>query len=172
MTTTLEGGWGSASRPGRFLPPGKARYPLYRRLGGPWGRSGQVRKISPPPGFDSRTVQPVASRCIDYATRPTKCNTVWYINFLCVLINSSKTKWKPFLSKAPRLLPFVLLIRATCRWRCAALVEWLLTGETEILWEKPIPCHFVCPPPMSHGLTWYRIRASTVRDRQLTAWAV
>jgi hypothetical protein len=33
------------------LPPGKTRYPLYRRLGGPQGRSGQVRKISPPPGF-------------------------------------------------------------------------------------------------------------------------
>ena len=30
-------------------------------------RSGQVRKISPPPGFDSRTVQPVASRYTDYA---------------------------------------------------------------------------------------------------------
>jgi len=31
---------------------GKTRYPLYRRLGGPQGRSGQVRKISSPPGFD------------------------------------------------------------------------------------------------------------------------
>ena len=30
------------------LPPGKTRYPLYRRLGGPQGRSGQVRKISLP----------------------------------------------------------------------------------------------------------------------------
>ena len=29
------------------LPPGKTRYPLYRRLGGPQGRSGRVRKISP-----------------------------------------------------------------------------------------------------------------------------
>ena len=47
MTTALEGGEGSASRPGRSLPPGKSRYPLYRRLGGPQGRSGQVRKISP-----------------------------------------------------------------------------------------------------------------------------
>jgi len=28
------------------LPPGKTRYPLYRRLGGPQGRSGLVRKIS------------------------------------------------------------------------------------------------------------------------------
>jgi hypothetical protein len=34
---------------------------LYRRLGGPQGRSGQVRKTSPPPGFDPRTIQPVAS---------------------------------------------------------------------------------------------------------------
>jgi len=43
------------------LPPGKIRYRLYRRLGGPQDRSGQVRKISPPPRFDPRTVQPVAS---------------------------------------------------------------------------------------------------------------
>jgi hypothetical protein len=35
---------------------GKTRYPLYRRLGGPQGCSGHVRKISPPRGFDSRTV--------------------------------------------------------------------------------------------------------------------
>ena len=49
------------------LPPGKTRYPLYRRLGGPQSRSGEVRKISPPPGFDPRTVQPVANRYTDYA---------------------------------------------------------------------------------------------------------
>jgi len=48
------------------LAPGKTRYPLYRRLGGPQGRSGQVRKIWSPPGFDPRTVQPVASRYTDY----------------------------------------------------------------------------------------------------------
>jgi len=44
------------------LPPGKTWYPLYRRLGGLQDRSGWVRKISPPSGFDLRTVQPVA-RC-------------------------------------------------------------------------------------------------------------
>ena len=44
------------------LPPGKTRYPLYRRLGGPQDRSGRVRKISPPPEFDPRIVQPIASR--------------------------------------------------------------------------------------------------------------
>ena len=55
---------GSASHPGRFYT-GKTRYPLYRRLGGPQGRFGHVRKISPPPGLDPRTVQPVASRYAD-----------------------------------------------------------------------------------------------------------
>ena len=56
---------GTASRPGCSLPPGKSRYQLYRRLVGPQERSEQVRKISPPPGFDSRTVQPVTSRYTD-----------------------------------------------------------------------------------------------------------
>jgi len=35
MTTALKVGEGSASLPGRSLPPGKTRYPLYKRLGGP-----------------------------------------------------------------------------------------------------------------------------------------
>ena len=47
------------------LPPGKTRYPLYGRLGGPQSRSGQVRKISPTPGFDHRNVQHVVSRYTD-----------------------------------------------------------------------------------------------------------
>jgi hypothetical protein len=49
------------------VPPGKNRYPLYRRLGGPQSRSRQVRKISPPPRFDPQTVQPVASLYTDCA---------------------------------------------------------------------------------------------------------
>jgi hypothetical protein len=32
-------GEGSASHPGRFLPPGNTQYPLYRGLGGPQGQS-------------------------------------------------------------------------------------------------------------------------------------
>jgi len=42
MTTALEGGEGSASHPGSSLPSGKTRYPFYRRVGGPQGRSGLV----------------------------------------------------------------------------------------------------------------------------------
>ena len=47
------------------LPPRKTLYSFYTRLGGPLGRSGRVRKISTPPGFDPRTVQPVEGRYTD-----------------------------------------------------------------------------------------------------------
>jgi len=53
------------------LPPVKTRYPLYRRLGGPQGRSGRAENLVPT-GIQSRTVQPVVSRYTDWATRPTK----------------------------------------------------------------------------------------------------
>ena len=42
-------GEGSASRPYRSLCPGKTRYPLYRRLGGPKGRCGQEAGWAPGP---------------------------------------------------------------------------------------------------------------------------
>ena len=64
-------GCGVSVTPCRSFPPEKTRYPLYRRLGRTQGRSRQVRKISSPPGFDPRTVQHVASRYTDYATRLT-----------------------------------------------------------------------------------------------------
>jgi len=61
----LDLGTKRGSRPGRSLPQGKSQYLLYRRLGGPQGRYGQVRKILPPPGFDPRIVQPVAQSLTD-----------------------------------------------------------------------------------------------------------
>ena len=63
-------GWGVSVTPWLLVTQGKTRYPLYKRLGGLQGRSGQVRKISPPQRFDPRTVQPVASRYTDWATGP------------------------------------------------------------------------------------------------------
>ena len=47
MTAAVEEGEWSAARPGRTLPPGKTRYPFYRRLGGPQGRSGRAEKSRP-----------------------------------------------------------------------------------------------------------------------------
>ena len=69
--------WVVTPRPGR-LPPGKTRYPFYRRLGGSQGRSGRMRKVSPPPGFQPRTVQPVASRCNFWAIRVLRYQDVCY----------------------------------------------------------------------------------------------
>ena len=44
---------GGQRHPPVALLPGKSWYPLYRSLGGPQGRSGRVRKISPPTGIRS-----------------------------------------------------------------------------------------------------------------------
>ena len=64
LTSYLDGMCGQRHALAALLP-GKTRYPLYRRLGRPQGPSGRVQKISPPPGFNPRTVQPVASRYTD-----------------------------------------------------------------------------------------------------------
>ena len=47
---TRRGEW-SAARPGRTLTPGNNRYPFYRRLGGPQGRSGGPENLVPPRDF-------------------------------------------------------------------------------------------------------------------------
>jgi len=70
LTSALVGVDGQRHTPAGLLP-GKTQYPLYRRLGGPQGRSGRVGKIYPSPGIDPRTIQPVASRYTDYTTRPS-----------------------------------------------------------------------------------------------------
>jgi len=64
MTAALEGGEWSAARHGRTLPPGKTRYPFYRRLSGPQGGSRWAENFVPT-GIRSRTVQPVVSRYTD-----------------------------------------------------------------------------------------------------------
>ena len=58
------------------LPPTMTRYPVYVRIGGTRGRSGRVRKISPPPGFYPRNVQPVASRYTDYRSGQSETPTL------------------------------------------------------------------------------------------------
>jgi hypothetical protein len=45
--SALDGSGLSTSRPDRFTPGKKTRYPVYRSLGGPQGQSGRVRRTSP-----------------------------------------------------------------------------------------------------------------------------
>ena len=100
-----EGGW-STPRPCRFTPE-KTRYPLYRRLGGPQGRSGRVRKISPLPGFDPRTVQPVDSRYTDWATQPTALHVACF-KFYIIMAWWCSSDWN--------LLPVSWIIKYCCVW--------------------------------------------------------
>ena len=65
LTSALYGGGLSTPRPGRLT-----KYPLYRRLGGPQGRSGEVRKISPPP--------PTGIRCPD---RPARSESLYRLRY-------------------------------------------------------------------------------------------
>jgi len=66
LLSALDGSEWSTPRTGRFLP-GRNRYPLYRRLGGPQSRSGRGLKVSPPPEFYLRTAHPVESSYTDGA---------------------------------------------------------------------------------------------------------
>ena len=78
MTAVPEGGEWSAASPGRTLPPGKTRYPLYMRLSGPQGRSGRAENLVPT-GIRSRTVQPVAQSLYRLSYSAHSPNVIWVI---------------------------------------------------------------------------------------------
>jgi len=66
LTSALDvGGW-LRPRLCRFTP-GKDSIPIVQKAGWTPGPVGKGTKISPPPGFDLWTVQPIASRYTDYA---------------------------------------------------------------------------------------------------------
>jgi len=104
MTAALEGGEWSAVRPGRTLPPGKTRYPFYRRLGGPQGLSGRAENLVPT-GIRSWTAQPVVIYYTDWATLSTivvrnvikfhRHESNWYSKwtFFCNLCCGAHLKW-------------------------------------------------------------------------------
>jgi hypothetical protein len=72
------------------LYPGKeSLYSLYKRLGGPQGQSGWVCKISPPPGYNPQTAQPMLCHCTDHAI-PAHDET-W-----CTLNDKVRYTWKQF----------------------------------------------------------------------------
>ena len=122
---------GQRHAPG-VLSPGKTRYPLYRRLGGPQGVSGWVRKISPPSGFDPRTVQPVTSRYTDWAvlargaccTRHSALRSVGFtIILIFILCNSKAQVWCPATYCVPSIIRAWIIRYAdyrftiiTCQW--------------------------------------------------------
>ena len=94
LTWALDGGQVVNATPPAALPPGKTQYSLQKRLAGPQGWTRQVRKISPPPppGFNPQTVQPIASRCTNYAILAPLQQTVKKQEFLFHIIYPSGPK--------------------------------------------------------------------------------
>ena len=80
MTAALEGGEWSAARPGRTLLTGKTRSPLYRRLGGPQGRSGLAENLVP--HWDSIPDRPARSQSLYRLSYPSMQPVVTVLNCL------------------------------------------------------------------------------------------
>jgi len=119
------------------LPPWVTQYLLYGRLGGPQGRSGRLRKISPPPGFDPAYSQSqyrvhypglqersCSSRCVTLLTGmkffvPGKFQTgvfkCWTTQLICYVSCSFSLSCNKY--------PFLTFLNAVqlCRTKCVNL---------------------------------------------------
>ena len=63
--------------PRPLFTPGKDPVPILQEAGWtPGAGLDRCEKFRPPPGFDPRIVQPVASRYTDYATRLTNVRVI------------------------------------------------------------------------------------------------
>ena len=108
---------GQQHAPAALYPRGKTRYPFYRRLFGPQGRSEQVRKISSPTVIRPRTVQSVGLYRLSYPdhsyklvaskfydtdpSRGTKCDTVCFPMFPDFRKNASFFERSPGFASFP-----------------------------------------------------------------------
>jgi hypothetical protein len=106
------------------------------------------------------------------------CSLARYLNYLARSNNAfypMPLRWVPqgqCFFKHHRLRNFAILVRGECRCmnEYGALVEWYWQGKTEVMGGKPVTVP-LCPPQISHGLTWDGTLVSAVRGRQLTPWA-
>jgi len=131
---------------------------MYRRLGGPQGWSGQVRKISPPPGLDPRAIQPVASHYTDCATRPTPPQTA--------LTKSTYADHPRFGKLSGQGLARYWCIPRDCFFYAYMSYGWGSPGET---WRQTVtrrdirPSHVVTS---DHHTTWRQTVTRILRIRQ------
>jgi len=104
------------------------------------------------PAVSSPTVSTRLRHCAHYWVPPltTRVTALLYPSFP----NSERE----LILEVPRLRPFVLLLRATCRWRWAwSNGGMILTVETEVLGKSSVRVTH-CPPQNAHTPTSYRSR--------------
>jgi len=106
----MGGGW-STPRPGRFTPR-KDPVLIVSRLGGPQSQSERMRKISISPGFDPRTVQPVASRYTDWTGgADSRSPVLWNVFTLFVPSLYQSTRYRHMQMTVQKYTSLVLVRR-------------------------------------------------------------
>jgi hypothetical protein len=84
LTSALDGGEWSSSRPGHFTP--RERAPLHMRLDGPQsrsGRGGEEKNSQPLPGLEPSIIQPLSPALCHWAI-PARGDTAMQILNLCI----------------------------------------------------------------------------------------
>ena len=124
----------SAARPGRTLPPGKTRYPFYRRLGGPQGRSGRAENLVHT-GIRSRTVQPVVQSLyrLSYLAHKTNEYQEYFLG--------SKGDQCVGLTTSP---PSCAGAEITNEWRCTSTFPYALMAWRRAVVPSFVICHVRC----------------------------
>ena len=150
MTAALEGGKWSAARPGRTLPPGKTRYPFYRRLGGYQGRSGRAENLVLTE-IRSRTIQPGSSVAI-----PTELPGPKYWIVLCKIWSCYSTT-----SGGTGILAL---------W-CVCLPHFCFHLLVSLSPVRPIRLHlFVALTRGTNGRTWGTFQKATFFQKSQRDW--
>ena len=134
---------------------------MYRRLGGPQGRCGQVRTTSSLLGFDPRTVQPVSSRYTNWAIAAHMSSSVvqlkrinmeknfeleyWnnFKSYLKIWLKGRKFKFGSFLREAatePRrkrkFFHWYYSVIVSQNWRNEGSMCWIIWNVCLLNWHK------------------------------------
>jgi hypothetical protein len=147
--------------PRLLYPPVKKNwYPLYRKLGGPLGRSGRVQETSPPLGFNPQTVQPVVSHSTEYALGYTYIwKTVYAMKFF--FTNTPRNYYNRCRTGICYLFLNLLFIQ-----------EKLLTFIRDVscpgVYEPSAKKRMNCSNATTSRMTTYRIILKSSRDLQLS----
>jgi hypothetical protein len=110
-------------------PRQETRYLLYRRLCKPQGQYGRVREISPPPKFNPRTIQRVAS-----------CYTDWAISTQTTVVRTTSTVYFQ-----------QYLHHVSSAYQYEVLKRWSL------IWKNIVANYWVCHPPIYKNTLQFEI---------------
>jgi hypothetical protein len=94
---------GVSVTPRPLFTPGKTRYPLYRRLGEPQGRSGQLRKISPSTGIRSpdRPARSQSLYRLHYPGDHIRCHLIYWMVYIIYVGKNAQLIRREYLCRIP-----------------------------------------------------------------------